>query len=548
MNSRFPSEVLRAGARRMADSPFVALILSATYPAIFLLSLNWYAFSTEKIVFVLLAPLVASVTAYAVITLIVWALFAGFPALEPGNKGERRDAVTRMLIGLLSSAILLFLLFGTLRTLLPTNTLLVLCFAALTGLMVFLAASRLLRYWTAALSIMILASLATWVQSAIAASSEAVAEEHSLIHSRPPPIHFKTRPNIYLIVYDGYGNKRLHRDVFGVDNSAIYGELASRNFKIIDTFSNYWSSWGSMLSVFLGEHHYYHVLVGAFDTRIGRLIMNGTRFNPTYSVLKDNGYNLQLIEPVNYLVADQGHLDYHYPDLSEPVYVGLRVFNNPLLDRLPSSNTNGAPNSLIGYVNDMTEILLDRLQKTANSPTPWFTYIHFPLPAHGGGPFRSLGSWEDVYREDTRKANAHMLPLIDKLLSVDPDALIILMGDHGSFRYSQAWQAADDPNEAFRINELDSDVVAEDYFGIIMAVRSRGRCDNMIYDAMTPVNLMRTIFACLSGDRGLLDGRVEDITIFPGGVNKMTKALVPSGLYMAVKDGKILKPWVKIQR
>ena len=49
-----------------------------------------------------------------------------------------------------------------------------------------------------------------------------------------------------------------------------------------------------------------------------------------------------------------------------------------------------------------------------------------------------------------------------------------------------------------------------------MAIRSRGQCDDMIYDTMTPVNLMRIIFSCMSGDTQLLDGRVEDISIFPG--------------------------------
>jgi hypothetical protein len=247
------------------------------------------------------------------------------------------------------------------------------------------------------------------------------------------------------------------------------------------------------------------------------------------------------------MVKDQGRLDYHYPDVSEPVYMGLRVFNNPLLDRLPSRKKAGdAPNTLIGYVNDMTEVLLDRLQQTAKSRAPWFTYIHYPLPAHAGGPFRSLRSWEDVYRENTRKANAHMLLTIDKILSVDPEALIILMGDHGSFRYSEAWVGADDPNEAFKINEIDSDIIAADYFGIMMAIRSRGRCDGMIYENMTPVNLMRTIFSCLSGDSQLLAGRADDISIFPGGVSSTIR--VPTGLYMAVQGGRILKPWVKVQR
>ena len=124
--------------------------------------------------------------------------------------------------------------------------------------------------------------------------------------------------------------------------------------------------------------------------------------------------------------------------------------------------------------------------------------------------------------------------------------LIIIMGDHGSYRYSEAWEGADNPNDAFKVNGLDSDVMAVDYFGILMAIRSRGQCDDFIYENMTPVNLMRVIFSCLSGDRELLNGRAADISIFPHGLSGIV--YVPSGIYMTVKDGKILKPWIKMQR
>jgi hypothetical protein len=80
----------------------------------------------------------------------------------------------------------------------------------------------------------------------------------------------------------------------------------------------------------------------------------------------------------------------------------------------------------------------------------------------------------------------------------------------------------------------------------LMAIHSRGQCDDLIYESMTPVNLMRVIFSCLSGDRELLHGRVADTSIFPAGLT--TYFDVPTSIYMTVKDGKILKPWIKIQR
>ena len=255
-------------AARLADKPLVALLLSAVYPAVFLLSLNWYALRTEKIVFVLLIAALAALTAYLFIRFAVWALFACLPVLRRSGKYvERESAATRLLTALVCIVILFFFMYGTLLRLLVTDTYLLLCFLALTALIVWLALNRLLRYWTAILSIMTLTSLVTWGQSVIAATVEAAAEERSLIHSPFNAVKFKRRPNIYLIVYDGYGSRRLHHDVFGVDNAAIYQELAARNFKMLDTYSNYWGSWDSMLSVFLAAHHYYDMMAGLFELK-----------------------------------------------------------------------------------------------------------------------------------------------------------------------------------------------------------------------------------------------------------------------------------------
>jgi hypothetical protein len=533
---------------RLADAPFVALMLSAVYPAVFLLSLNWYALTTEKIVFVLLAPAGTAVAMYLFIRFAAWALFACLHASRVERQSRYvgwKPAVTLLLTALACSVTLFFFMYGTLQTLLRNDIFLLLCFLALTALISWLALNRRLRYWTAPLGVMTLISLVTWAHSIVAARVDAATEERHLIRSPLNSVTFKSRPNIYLIVYDAYGNRRLHREVFGVDNGAIYQGLAARNFKVIDTYSNYWGTWESMLSVFLGSHHYYDLMTGVFDSRIGRWIMNGKTFNPVLSVLRNNGYKVQYIEATDYLVKDQGNLDYVYPDVSEPLYTGLRVFNNPLFDLLPSVKVAGAkPNTVVGYVNTMTEILFGRLQQTIKNGTPWFTYIHFPLPAHAGGPFRSLRSWEDVYRENTRRANAHMLLTIDRILAMDPSALIVIMGDHGSYRYSEAWEGADNPNDAFKVNGIESDVATVDYFGILMAIRSRGQCDDFVYENMTPVNLMRVIFSCLSDDRKLLESRTADISIFPYGFSRITE--VPSALYMTVKDGKILKPWIKI--
>ena len=243
--------------------PFVALLLSAVYPAVFLLSLNWYALRAEKMAFVILIPVVVAVTAYLLIRFAVWSLFACVRALGGSRKyAEWKTSAGLLLVGLACSAIFLFFMYGTLRKLFKTDTLPLVCFLALFAFTVWLALNRRLRYWTALLGIMTVISLVTWGESVVAATMEAAAEERRLIHSPLKGVKFKNRPNIYLIVYDGYGNKRLHREIFGVDNAAIYQELGARNFKVLNTYSNYWGTWDSMLSVFLADHHYYDMMAG----------------------------------------------------------------------------------------------------------------------------------------------------------------------------------------------------------------------------------------------------------------------------------------------
>ena len=66
---------------RLAEVPIVAVILSALYPVIFLLSLNWYALSPVRLLFVILAVVGAVLLIYLLLQLVLWAAFAGLSAL-----------------------------------------------------------------------------------------------------------------------------------------------------------------------------------------------------------------------------------------------------------------------------------------------------------------------------------------------------------------------------------------------------------------------------------------------------------------------------------
>lgn len=519
-------------ARRIAGSPLAALCLVSVYPAIFVLSSNWYMLTLEKAAFVLLVSVGIGLAMYLVVRLVTAAVIRLVSMVARRETAALKEIVAAGLIALACNGILFFLMYGTIRAIIGEPSLILALLSAATVLTAWLAAKGRLVYYTSFFAVVTSVSLVTWLVSFVSASVEARAEHERAIASTPfKDVKFEKRPNIYLIIYDAYGSRALYSEVFGVDNSAIYGILADRGFKVIDTYANYWATWSTMLSLFGGGHHYYDHNVGNRDSALGRAIMNGTAFNPVFSTLWENGYRTQIIEPFHYLVKEQGKLDFNHPE--EPIYSGLRAFNNPWLDaRL---NLSVAPNSLEGYFKDMTDVLFERLKVTAsNGGRPWFTYVHFHFPAHGPHP-----DLERTYPSRTRVANAHIASTTDRILQQDPDALLIIMGDHGSHRYYGDQWKVDDPNANFAPGNIDKNVMALDFFGILVAVHSKQRCDDFIYDTLTPVNLMRVVFACLSGRHSLLDGKAADISLYRGSSGPP---------YVAVQDGKRLSPWTRLAR
>jgi hypothetical protein len=60
------------------------------------------------------------------------------------------------------------------------------------------------------------------------------------------------------------------------------------------------------------------------------------------------------------------------------------------------------------------------------------------------------------------------------------------------------------------------------------------RCGDYVYPALTPVNIMRTVFACLAEDPALMTRRAADISLF---------GAIKNQLSLATQDGRMLAAW-----
>jgi hypothetical protein len=289
------------------------------------------------------------------------------------------------------------------------------------------------------------------------------------------------------------------------------------------------------MSVFFAEHHDYRFSTGVDDTKFGRAMMAGLGRNPTLEILRSNGYRIQYVHHLDYFVNERGVLDFVYP--VKPAWSVLGIFSSPLLERLV-----GAEHIVPGRRtrDDHKRVLLERIREAATSG-PWFTFAHVALPAHSmpRTNWRDLAPFEEEFRQRTRDANAHMLEVMDAIAAVDPGAVVIIAGDHGAWRYRDAAEGRENPADALAAAGIAPETMALDLFGIMIAVRATNGCDQPFYATVTPVNLMRILFACLSGRPDVMGPPAEDVSIYQA---RRRRWQDPS-LWVTARDGHALPSW-----
>lgn len=506
---------------RSTHEYFLAIVLATLAPTLFVLSQNWYAMHIRKSLWLIGAALVAGI-AIAVLLELILRIFA-FLLARTRFQAQRLTLQTRDTLFALSAAgISSVLLFRTLSAAVPSRPVLFALLVASAGATVALFHRLSPRPFVTFLAVFSCVSTASWIASVTTAE---LPTSEALIQDFEKAV-FKSKPNVYLFIYDAYGSKDVYERIFEFDNSAQYASLQSKGFKVLHTFSNYDSTWQTTLATFLGAHHYFKSEFGNADTRVGRPMMAGLTHNPVFATLRRNGYLLQQIHSLDYFVNERGIQEFIFPD--EPASSALRVFNIPFLNKLSGHKRRIS-------VETQREVLDDRIRiASERRDGPWFTFSHVGLPSHSPGlPWLQLKGFEKVFRDRTARANEHMLATIERIKSSDPMAVIAIFGDHGAMRYHRIWGEGD-PNEAFAKAGISTETVTLDRYGIMTAVHSAGLCDEYIYTGLTPVNLMRAIFACLAEDRSMLSRRAEDISLFGG--QKGT-------LRLTAKNGHILPNW-----
>jgi len=352
-----------------------------------------------------------------------------------------------------------------------------------------------------------------------------VPAAHQAIYSG---VRLQSTPDIYFVVLESYHSPAWLKEFYGDDCQPFVHRLEELGFQIhSNVFANYLATLASLHSTFSMTHHYYAIDTGDDDSVRTRALIAGQDYNPVLSILKANGYRVEYLLGNHYLCLPEMAAD--AIDILVPRKSGSLA---PLMMLAWPHGAFSENHQMAGY----RDMLLAHAATPRGAGPPRFVFIKAGLQHLPRGP-HDRETWKRTYRALLDEENEFLSAFCSRLVENNPDAFVVLMGDHGAWGYAGRWwsKAAGSPDEYFRDHGLDHASVARDMTDILLATRA-GRDGSFQWQVNSPINLFRELFAFLSHDRRILDTRAQDASY----------KTVRSKLYRFVLDGQPLASWQKI--
>jgi len=307
-----------------------------------------------------------------------------------------------------------------------------------------------------------------------------------------------SEPNIYLVLLDGYPRADTLRDTFGIDNAPFLSALEDRGFDVSpDARTNYNKTWLTFASMLNGA--YIDDMLGdqatpnhpTAELRWLQVLNSQARIP---AALRDAGYAIRTVASQYTSTTLQSADTIVTPSQLNEFEIHLAAsspwtafFRDQVADALAAGQAERVAETI-----DVTV----ELARTGSEPQFVFSHVHSPhtpfvLTDDGSKPAApacfpyGCSFWEprlvrleidlDEYgrqlARQINRLNELVLDGMDRLLAADPDAIVILMSDHG-LRF-----ATDDTDEHYRS---------------FFAARTPGHPDLFPPD-IAPVNVLRTL-------------------------------------------------------
>ncbi|MEM7185191.1 MAG: hypothetical protein AAF466_00925 [Bacteroidota bacterium] len=299
-------------------------------------------------------------------------------------------------------------------------------------------------------------------------------------------VTFKETPNIYVIQPDGYANfSVLRKPPYSNLDTTFEDYLVEKGFtNYRDTRSNYFNTLTSNTSAFAMKHHYYGN-VNRKNEKTQDAMEDIVGDNAALRILKNNNYTTHLFTDNSFFLLNRKRKAYDHCNIAN--------------SDLPMYRLGGLPG---------IDIIADLTESHKNEPEgPNFYFIERTVPGHiKTAKMGSAGAEKEreKWLASLERANDWLTQLIDLIDAHDPDALIVIMADHGGsvgLEYSAELK--------------ERTLNAEETLSVFSVITSIKWPDNEVPEGLqikTNVNLFRNLFYHLSGNSLLMKSYQPDKT------------------------------------
>jgi hypothetical protein len=305
-------------------------------------------------------------------------------------------------------------------------------------------------------------------------------------------------PDVWFFLLDGYGRADVLREVTGADQGPFLDRLRDRGFDVNpDAAAAYPRTVGSLASTLAMDY----VLEPGQEATVNQLAANIRGRNATVQAFRGLGYRYAAAtDYAEISCRDEADICVEPPEGpgfgSRSVVLDATPLGQPA--RALARRLEGDTPANLMAPDQAARAIIERA-----GDGPLFVYAHLivPHPPYrfdgkcGRSPIPDINKNDWVPRETGRYATAvgcvdrQLERAVDAILERDPDAAIVLAGDHGpAFRVPLTRSANDWTDDQIRQR-----------FGILSALRPPPRCAGQVKAPEVPVNTFRAILGCVTG-------------------------------------------------
>lgn len=257
--------------------------------------------------------------------------------------------------------------------------------------------------------------------------SQARAEERAIAGN------YQTgKRNIYFLLCDEYASFAQLEEEFGFDNADFRNSMKGLGFNISETSENDSNATAVVMANLMQLN--YIATNDSTSVELDNLTQNGN----LQRIVKENGYSLRGVGDTQWLNIGEITEDTKKATTADGSTMTDLVLANSFIKPFRQRNHVGDAQRILDSLDD-----INNMEIQPNSSTFTFFYVsapHLPYYFDEYGNMNPTTMWANdaegtnngAYLGEMKYLNSRILPAIERIVSQDPDSIVILCSDHGN--------------------------------------------------------------------------------------------------------------------